>query len=727
MLARGLIAVCWISLPVAAVCLGVGISTPDPQVRNVLLAAGALGLLPAASLLFHPKHGDRVEREDRYKSLFENVLEGVYQTAPDGTIRSANPALVRLLGYENAADLIGRKAGDFYADAQDREYNTARLEADGELRNVELVLRRADGSVITVLENSRRVVDRKGAVSYEGTLADITERKEAEWELLRYTFEAESARRRVEEQAAQLQRQAEELKLARDTALEASRLKSAFLANVSHEIRTPMNGILGMLDALLAKPQAAEDREYAEMARSSAHHLLQIINDLLDLSKMEAGRLTLSAQRFALRTVIEDTLEMLAARAGEKNLELTYLLEPGVPEQWHGDAGRLRQILTNLAGNAIKFTEKGRVRIECSAHGEMLRFVVRDTGIGVPPEIQERLFEPFYQADGSWSRRFGGTGLGLAISRELAQLLGGEIGVESEEGEGSRFWFTVHMRPQEAQPPRRPLGARVLVASARPDTRSMVQAQLLAAGVEAGAASPGEALLERLRVEHWPLIVLDARGDELDVLAKAPPGIRVLLLTRFGERTPPNGAYPRAVGACLSHPARQSQLLRALAGLKGEATPLSVKNLAETLGPQEPAPEAPAVLIAEDNKINQRVAAQLVLRLGYRPEVVANGREAVEAMARQEYPVILMDCQMPEMDGFAATAAIRASGSRAVIIAMTANAMRGDREKCLAAGMDDYLSKPVDAGELGRLLARWLAVRAAENNAGAPAPASVAQ
>jgi PAS domain S-box-containing protein len=510
--------------------------------------------------------------ERRYRELFENIPDGVYESGPDGRILAANPALVRMLGFSSEDELRREGAAALYLDHADRDRNTAEMASSGQLRNAEFLLRRKDGAIITVLENARAVRDEAGAVLYyQGTLTDITDRKIAE----------------------------HDLRSARDQALEASRLKSQFLANISHELRTPLNAVLGMAQILQdsALPPSAHD--CAQTIRRSAHVLLDLITEILDYSKIEAGRLDLDNHPFSVRETVRLSVEMLNERASAKGLELLATVDPAVPDQLAGDPTRLRQVLTNLLANAVKFTERGavhllvRLRARDAARARVV-FQVRDTGIGIPPEARNVIFEPFRQADGSTTRRYGGTGLGLAIVREILERMGSRVELESTVGVGSVFRFTL-MLPIA--------GATVL---SRPD--------------------PAASL----------------------------------------------------------HP-----LARKL------TTDASSARL----------------LIAEDNSVNQRVILRMAEKLGYHADLVPNGVEALRALEREHFDLVLMDCQMPEMDGFRATATIRTSGAayaRIPIVALTAHAADGDREACLAAGMDDYLPKPIVLDELSRKLEHWL-------------------
>jgi PAS domain S-box-containing protein len=649
-------------------------------------------------------HNARLFREIQRQKQYADAL---VETSPvaiatmdlDGTVVGWNPGAERLFGY-TAAEALGRKMEDLVATPEVREDIRANIRQTIGGEGVRAIGRRArkDGTLVDVEISSMPVTVEGARVGMIGIYHDITE-------LLR-------ARRQAE------------------TANEA---KSAFLATMSHEIRTPMNAVIGMSGLLLNTNLTDEQREYAEVVRQSGDALLTVINDILDFSKIEAGKLELESQPFDLRECVESALDLVATRAAEKGLDLAYLVAEGTPPAIIGDVTRLRQVLLNLLSNAVKFTERGEVvlsvstrRVDGPAGLHELAFSVRDTGIGIPPERVGRLFQSFSQVDASTTRRYGGTGLGLAISQRLTELMGGRISVTSEVGRGSEFRFTILTPAAEAPTARRDLSGvqpslrdkRVLVVDDNATNRRILAAHLDAWGMAARATeSPREALGWIRAGERFDVGVLDMHMPDMDGVALArairehPAGatLPLILFTSLGRRE----ARVEAEGfaAYLHKPIKPSQLFDALVSVLADR-PVHVRERGPArseLDPEMARRHPLRILLAEDNVVNQKVALRLLGQMGYRADVAANGLEAVAAVERQVYDLVLMDVQMPELDGFEAAREInrRWPGARRPrIVAMTANALQGDRELCVAAGMDDYVSKPIRVEELVAALER---------------------
>jgi PAS domain S-box-containing protein len=673
---------------------------------------------------------------------------------PDLPIIYANPAFERITGYTRE-EVVGLNCRFLQRDDRDQPALNQLRQALREGRSCQVILRnyRKDGTLFWNELDLAPVNDEHGRLThYVGVQNDITERRRSEEELARKNRELDAALVAAEA---------------------ATQAKSEFLANMSHEIRTPLNAIIGMTGLLLDAALDPDQRDYAETVRASSESLLSIINDILDFSKIEASKLELEQQPFSLIACLEESLDLLASNAATKDLELGYLVDPGVPATLVGDVTRLRQILVNLLSNAVKFTDHGEVvltvtientepRIQSTESTQStarpreapgtqhltLHFAVRDTGIGIPPERAERLFQPFSQLDASMTRRFGGTGLGLAISKRLIELMGGRIWVESAgvPGQGTTFHFTIeaHLADQRdatTPAPRTELtGLRALIVDDNATNRLILMRQIQPWGMTSREAAAGAEALEWVRQgEHFDIAILDLRMPGMDGLTlaaelrKLRPELPLVMLTSMGRREA--GLEELSVAAFLTKPIKPAQLYRVMTEALGMGArrPLAPHAAAPPLLDGHMALRHPLrILLAEDNIVNQKVAVRILERLGYRADVVANGLEVLGALRRQRYDVVLMDVQMPEMDGLEAARQIVARwprDQRPHLIAMTAYALEGDRERCIAAGMDDYISKPVRVEELAERLmqappAAPLASRPRRESAASSVPAA---
>jgi PAS domain S-box-containing protein len=646
------------------------------------------------------------QRAAEADALFTLSLDMIAVAGTDGYFKRLNPSWSVSLGWTDE-ELLAEPFIAFVHpdDRAATEAEAAKLAGGGSTLFFENRYRHADGSYRTLSWTATASPDLDLIYA---VARDISEQKEHE----------------------------ERLRRAESAALEAARLKSEFLANMSHEIRTPMNGVIGMTDLLLGTSLVAEQREFAETIRRSGEALLSVINDVLDFSKIESGKLQIESIEFDVRTVVEDVAEMIAGAAHSKGLELAAIIPPELPTTVMGDPSRLRQILLNLAANAVKFTQTGEIVIRAGRNGDVdslvtLRFEVTDTGVGLDAETLGRLFTPFTQADASTTRKYGGSGLGLAIAKQLVDLMGGEIGVESEPGKGSVFWFTVRVGigtglPVQAQDPARSLAdVRVLVVDDNDTNRRILERSLLTWGSRALVASDGPQALAILReavAAGDPVLVglLDfdmpgMDGLELARQIRADPAIadvHLVLLTSASHRSGLGASAGAGFDAHLTKPVRQSALYECLRTVLGRQKSRRRRPLvtSQAMADFKAAGRA-HLLVVEDNQVNQKVAAGMLKKLGFRVDVAANGAEAVEAVSQRRYAAVLMDCQMPVLDGYEATGEIRrgeSPGSHLPIIAMTAGALDSDRDRCLAAGMDDYITKPVRAEKLAEVLANWI-------------------
>jgi PAS domain S-box-containing protein len=673
--------------------------------------------------------------EAKYRSLIENVSDGVYQTTPDGEILTANPALARMLGYETETDLLLLNLEkDIYVNSEERRKYLELLINGERIKNTEFRLKRKDGQIITVLENAHIVRNKLGDILYfEGTLTDINEVK-----LAQEALQMSEARFRVfVEQSAEAKRSQEELQQATKAVENANRVKSEFLANMSHEIRTPMNGIIGTIDLLCRTMLTPEQREYAETIRLSGDALLNVFNDILELAKIESPEVELEEHPFRIETCIEEIFDLYAIQADQKNINLVYWIDEKVPEVVVVDATRLRQVLVNLVSNAIKFTEQGEIHIVVSLASEKegkvkLLFAVRDTGIGIPFDRIHKLFRPFSQVDSSSTRKYGGVGLGLAICFRAVDLLGGQIWVESTLAKGSTFRFTIVLtqytgasRDQNLFPPLVNKTKKVILVDNNSTCRRTLEDLLTEWGFSVHSAATMEESLDHMRNgEQFDIVVAeqtlaDYSGLQLRETFHKVSGKEdiayVILASRMKHDQiirPDDGSLQVVL-----KPVRRRVFYDALDALLKQSTvsdfssskvnTASAKSVLQAKHSKLP---PMSILVAEDNMINQKLIVRILKILGQEVDVTTNGKEALQAVHQKKYDIVLMDVQMPEMDGNEATQRIRSEvppENQPVIIAMTAHTLQGDREKCLEAGMNDYMSKPILIDEVRNMVQKW--------------------
>jgi len=659
-------------------------------------------------------------------ALMDNVPDAIYFKDTGSRFLRLSGALAERFGLSDPSQAVGKSDADFFTEEHARQAYADEQEMVRTGRPVVGLEEKEtwpDGHETWVSTTKMPLRDKDGRIiGTFGISRDITGRKRAEQELQR----------------------------AKEAAEAANRAKSQFLANVSHEIRTPMNGIIGMTELALDTDLAPDQREYLTMVKSSADALLEVINDILDFSKIEAGKFELDSVDFALRDSLGDTMKTLALRAHKKGLELACQVRADVPDALVGDPGQLHQVVVNLVGNAIKFTDRGEVVVSVSQlqiadrrlQNEKdnsaanlqsaicnLQFSVRDTGIGIPPHKQQAIFAPFVQADGSMTRKYGGTGLGLAISCRLVELMGGRIWVESEVGQGSTFHFTAHFgipaQPRIPLPPAKPVDLQdlpVLVVDDNATNRCILQEMVTNWHMKATVVESARSALAELKRaagagRPYPLVLLDAMMPEMDGFSLAGQvqrqpelaGATIMMLSSADHGANSARLQELGISAYLTKPIKQSELFDAIMTSLGVAARRAEPvRLAEALGGRP----GRRILLAEDNAVNQKLVVRLLEKAGQHVIVAGNGREAVALLEQQPFDLVLMDVQMPDMDGFEATAAIRrreeVSGGHVPIIAMTAHAMKGDRERCLAAGMDGYVGKPIQAQELYEVLEQLL-------------------
>jgi len=684
------------------------------QVMNLLDARRALATVERNLTEIRSLKDSLEESDQRFRELFDTAHDLILTIRPDGRFMHANRGWRQTLDYFDE-DISSLYVTDtLHKDSRDgfREV-FARVVESGEPESIETVFLSMNGRRVTVEGTLSPKMMNGKAVLVRVIFSDISDRKQMEVELGK----------------------------ARDGALESARLKTQFLTNMTHEVRTPMHGIVGMLGLLLDSPLNEQQREFAQAASASADSLLGIINNILHISKLEAGTLTVTTSDFDLTRTLQRVLEVMKIMAVEKSLVIEEEIDRELPMVLRGDAARLRQVLTNLVSNAIKFTDKGKITVRVARDSEtvthlLVKMSVTDTGIGIAKADQTRVFESFSQADASTTRKHGGMGVGLSTAKQLVELMGGMIGVDSTPGKGSTFWFTLPFEKRTSD--KLPVaasklsfpGSRALIVDESETSRKIIEHNLSSWGLRSRSAAGNDQAIERLKAEvllgdPYKAVIFDLRSRSIDGLElarriKADPKIAdtaLIMMIPLGEQIDDEAIRDRGVSSYLTKPVEPSELFDCLTLALARDFRRANEATVTPSAPLEPLRTVPAgevkILIAEDKPLNRKLTMSQLQSLGYSADAVSNGQEALDAIKRKPYDVILMDCQMPVMDGYQATMEIRKHEGpkrRTCIIAMTAHAMEGDREKCLAAGMDDYLSKPTRQQDLAAALAKWAGV-----------------